>query len=111
MVASMMPLTWGDSMASIIGQRYGHYQFSIGKRTRSLEGSIAMLFWSWLTTSLALFAMPYLLGRPLIDWMLALIYGGIVAIVATVVEALSPWGLDNLTIPTASVLILHLLRN
>jgi phytol kinase len=111
MVASMMPLTWGDSMASIIGQRYGHYHFSIGKHTRSLEGSIAMLFWSWFTTSLALFAMPYLLGRPLIDWMLALIYGGIVAIVATVVEALSPWGLDNLTIPAASVLILHLLRN
>jgi dolichol kinase len=111
MVASMMPLTWGDSMASIIGQRYGHYHFTIAKRTRSLEGSIAMLFWSWVTTSLALFIMPYLVGKPLIDWMLALIYGGIVAIVATIVEALSPWGLDNLTIPAASVLILHALRN
>lgn len=111
MVASMMPLTWGDSMASIVGQRYGHYHFAVGGRTRSLEGSVAMLFWSWVTTSLALFVMPYLLGRPLIDWMLALIYGGIVAIGCTLVEALSPWGLDNLTIPAASVLILHVLRN
>jgi dolichol kinase len=111
MVASMMPLTWGDSMASIFGQRYGHYHFSIGRRTRSVEGSIAMLFWSWVSTSLALFVMPYLLGRPLIDWMLALIYGGAVAIVATLVEALSPWGLDNLTIPAATVLILQVLRN
>jgi len=111
MVASMMPLTWGDSMASIVGQRYGHYHYSIWKRTRSLEGSVAMLFWSWVTTSLALLVMPYLLDKPLIDWMLALIYGGIVAIVATVVEALSPLGLDNLTIPAASVLILHVLRN
>lgn len=111
MVASMMPLTWGDSMASIIGQRYGHYRYTIAKRTRSLEGTIAMLFWSWVTTSLALFVMPYLMDKPLIDWMLALIYGGIVAIVAAVVEAVTPWGLDNLTIPAASVLILHALRN
>jgi dolichol kinase len=43
--------------------------------------------------------------------MLALIYGGIVAIASTLVEALSPWGLDNLTIPAVSVLVLHALRN
>lgn len=44
MVASMMPLTWGDAMAAIYGQRYGHYHYTIGRRTRSLEGSVAMLF-------------------------------------------------------------------
>jgi dolichol kinase len=70
-----------------------------------------MLFWSWITTSLALFIMPYLLGRPLINWMLALLYGGAVAIVCTVIEAFTPWGLDNLTVPAAAALILHLLRN
>jgi dolichol kinase len=70
-----------------------------------------MLFWSWVTTSLALFVMPYLLGRPLIHWMLALMWGGIVALVCTLVEALSPWGIDNLTIPAAAALVLHLLRN
>ena len=63
-------------MAAIVGQRYGHYRYTIGGRTRSLEGSVAMLFWSWVTTSLALFVMPYLAGKPPINWMLALIYGG-----------------------------------
>lgn len=111
MVAAMMPLTWGDAMAAVLGERYGHYRFGIGEQVRSLEGSLAMLFFSWLTTSLALFAMPYLAGKPLINWLLALIYGGVVALVCTAVEALSPWGTDNLTIPAASVLILHLLRN
>jgi phytol kinase len=111
MVASMMPLTWGDAMAAIIGERYGHYRYTVGKHTRSLEGSVAMLFWSWITTSLMLFAMPYLVGKPLINWMLALIYGGVVALVCTLVEALSPWGLDNLTVPAAAALMLHLLRN
>ena len=111
MVASMMPLTWGDAMAGIVGERYGHYRYTVGKHTRSLEGSVAMLFWSWITTSLALFAMPYLLGKPLINWTLALIYGGVVALICTLVEALSPWGIDNLTIPAAAALMLHLLRN
>jgi phytol kinase len=111
MVAAMMPLTWGDAMAAVFGERYGRYRYSIGGQVRSLEGSIAMLFFSWVTTSIALFAMPYLVGKPLINWMLALIYGGVVAIVCTVVEALSPWGTDNLTIPAAAVLVLHLLRN
>jgi phytol kinase len=111
MVASMMPLTWGDAMAAIIGRRYGHYRYNITGRTRSLEGSVAMLFWSWVTTSLALFTMPYLLGKPLIPWALALMYGGIVALVCTLVEALSPWGIDNLTIPVAAALVLHVLRN
>lgn len=110
MVASMMPLTWGDAMGAIIGRRYGHYRYSIGGRTRSVEGSVAMLFWSWITTALALFIMPYLAGKPPINWLLALIWGGAVAMVCTLVEALSPWGLDNLTVPAASALILHLLR-
>lgn len=111
MVASMMPLTWGDAMAAVIGQRYGHYRFTVGKATRSLEGSLALLFAAWASTSLALLVMPYLVGKPPIHWMLALIYGGVVALVCAVVEALTPWGLDNLTLPTAAALILHLLRN
>ena len=110
MVASLLPMTWGDAMAAIVGQRYGHYRYTIGGHTRSLEGSLAMLFWSWITTSLALFAMPYLVGKPPINWLLALIYGGAIAVVCTLVEALTPWGLDNLTVPAAAALILHLLR-
>jgi len=111
MVASLMSMTWGDAMAAIVGERHGHCQYTVGRHTRSLEGSVAMLFWSWISISLALFLMPYLLDRPLINWLLALIQGGAVALVCTLVEALSPWGIDNLTVPTAATLILHLLRN
>lgn len=111
MVASMMPMTWGDAMAAIIGQRYGHYRFTVGGRTRSLEGSLAMLLWSWVATSLALIVMPYLTGMPTINWLLALMYGAAVALVCTLVEALTPWGLDNLTVPAAAALVLQALRN
>lgn len=111
MVASLMPMTWGDAMAAIFGERYGHYRYTVGGRTRSLEGSVAMLFWSWITTFLALFVMPYLVGKPPINWLLALIQGAAVALVCTLIEALSPWGIDNLTVPAAATLVLHLLRN
>jgi phytol kinase len=111
MVASLMPMTWGDAMAAVLGERHGHYRYAIGGRTRSLEGSVAMFFWSWVTTSLALFVMPYLLGKPLINWLLALLQGAAVALGCTLVEALSPWGIDNLTVPAAAVLIMHVLRN
>ncbi len=110
MVASLMPMTWGDAMAAVIGQRHGHYHYRIGGRTRSLEGSIAMLFWSWISTSLALLIMPYLAGKPPIHWLLTLLYGGAVSLVCTLVEAVSPWGMDNLTVPAAAALTLHLLR-
>ena len=109
MVASLMPMTWGDAMAAIVGQRYGHYRYSVRGRTRSLEGSIAMLLWSWVSTWLALLIMPFLLGMPLANWLLALLNAGAVALVCTVVEALSPWGLDNLTVPAATALVLQIL--
>lgn len=111
MVAAMMPMTWGDALASIIGQRHGHYHYVVAGNERSLEGSLAMLLCAWVSTTLALLVMPYLLGRPPINWLLTILIGGAVAIVCTIVEALSPWGIDNLTVPAASVLILHLLRN
>lgn len=111
LVASMMPLTWGDAMAAIYGQRYGHYRFTVGGRTRSLEGSMAMLAWAWIPTFLALFLMPYLVGETPVNWLLALIYSGAVAAVCTLVEALSPWGIDNLTVPAAAALLLLALRN
>lgn len=109
-VASLMPMTWGDAMAAILGRRYGQHLYGVSGRSRSVEGSIAMLLWSWISTSLALLIMPYLVGKPPIHWLLTLIYGGAVALVCTLVEALSPWGIDNLTVPAAAAFILHLLR-
>jgi phytol kinase len=96
-------------MAAIVGRRFGHYTYTVGGRTRSLEGSLAMLFWSWLATSAAIFGMPYLIGLFYVSWLLALMVGGVVAIVCTLVEALSPWGIDNLTVPAAAGLLLNML--
>jgi phytol kinase len=105
-VASLMPMTWGDAQASLVGQRVGHHRYTIWGRTRTVEGSLAMLLWSWITTFLALFLMPIALGLAVPNWLVVLIEAGIVALACTVVEGLSPLGVDNLTVPAAAALVL-----
>jgi phytol kinase len=102
-VASLMPMTWGDALAAILGKRCGKYKYSIGGSIRSLEGSLSMFLFSWLATFLALLFFPPL------GWQLSLLYSLIVAVIATVVEAVSIWHIDNLTVPFLSALLLYLL--
>lgn len=109
LVAAMMPITWGDAVAAVAGRRYGHYHYTIAGRTRSLEGSLAMWLAGWVWTSLALGVMPYLAGRAPMSWLVALVYGGVVSLVCAVVEAITPWGMDNLSVPAAATLVLWVL--
>jgi phytol kinase len=111
LVASLMPMTWGDAMAATTGRRYGQHRYTVGGHTRSVEGSAAMLLWGWIATTLALLVMPYLAGRPPVNWLLALMLGGAVSAACTLVEAVSPWGVDNLTVPVAAAVVLQLLRH
>jgi len=102
-VASLMPMTWGDALAAILGRHFGKYQYSIRGFTRSLEGSLTMFLFSWLATFLAL------LFFPPFSWQSSLLYSFVVAVIATVVEAVSIWHVDNLTVPLLSALLLYLL--
>ncbi|OGO15720.1 MAG: hypothetical protein A2Z14_13050 [Chloroflexi bacterium RBG_16_48_8] len=105
LVASLMPMTWGDALAAIVGQRIGRRWFSIGKSRRSLEGSLTMFLSGWMATLIPLILLPSsqmaLLG--------AIGIAAMTAFVAAVVEAFSPRGMDNLTVPAISALVLVLL--
>jgi phytol kinase len=101
LVASLMPMTWGDALAAILGRRYGQRKYSVLGTTRSVEGSLAMFLFSWLSTFLALLLLPSL------GWQTSLLYSLAVAVFATLVEALSPWHIDNLTVPLLSAALLY----
>ena len=105
LVASLMPMTWGDALAAILGQRYGQRKYSILGSTRSIEGSLAMLLFSWLSTFLALLLLPPL------GWQTSMLYSLALAVFTTLVEALSPWHIDNLTVPLFSAALLYLIVN
>ena len=103
LVASLMPMTWGDAFAAIIGKRWGAHTFSIVGQTRSIEGSLAMFVFSFAATFIALVVFGQ--STPA-----SLILSLLVALVASIVEAISPFGIDNLTVPLTSALVLFLLK-
>ena len=103
LVASLMPMTWGDALAAILGRRYGQRKYSVLGSTRSVEGSLAMFLFSWLATFLALLLLPPL------GWQVSVLYSLALAAFATLVEALSPWHIDNLTVPLLSAALLYLI--
>ena len=103
MVAALMPLTWGDGLAPVIGAAYGKRFYRIHTSTRTLEGSSGFFVAGFLFTWLALWVMP---GLPDISPTAALLPALIIMVVTTLIEAVSIWGLDNLTITAAAILIL-----
>ena len=105
MVASLMPMTWGDALAAIVGQRIGQRRYSVAGSTRSLEGSVVMFLVSWATT---LAALVLLTPGPL-DFTAMTGAAATTALGAVLVEAFSPWGIDNLTVPAVSAVVLVLM--
>lgn len=101
-VASLMPMTWGDALAAVLGRRIGQHRYTVGRSTRSLEGSAVMFLASWAATLVALVLLaPEPLGPAA-----AVGAAAATALGAAAVEAVSPWGIDNLTVPAVSALVL-----
>ena len=98
-VAALMPMTWGDALAAIVGERWGRKRYTVLGSTRSYLGSATMFVVSALATFLALGASPAAIPVTLVT-----------ALGATVAEAVSPWGIDNLTVPAVSALIIALAK-
>jgi phytol kinase len=105
MVAALMPLTWGDGMAPVIGRAFGKRSYTVRNHMRTLEGSAGFFVACFLFTWLALWVMG---GTPVVSALGALLPALVITAVTTLVEAFSIYGLDNLTITAAAVAILSL---
>jgi phytol kinase len=107
-VAGVMAMTWGDALAALIGKRYGRHTYTVGGGTRSYEGSAVMFVVSLIVIALSLSLLPGSSLTPYADLpntsalIIATILG---ASVATIVEAVSPHGTDNLTVPICVTLV------
>jgi phytol kinase len=101
-VAGAMALTWGDALAALVGRRYGRQRYRIWGDERSLQGSTAMFAASAASMFLALALLP---GSSLcpyaatLDTTRALAAALLGAGAATLAEAISPQGTDNLSVP------------
>ncbi|MEM2889938.1 MAG: hypothetical protein QW358_01130, partial [Candidatus Hadarchaeum sp.] len=89
----ILAMSYGDGFASIIGVRFGRHSFQIFRDKKSLEGSLAM----FLSTMPMLLVNATFYSLPITIRLLTVL--SLVCLVATIVEMLTPRGLDNLTVP------------
>jgi dolichol kinase len=97
----------GDGLAEPIGLRWGYHRYRVygwgTKRPtfRSVEGSLCVMTISFLVVLFCYWPSEESALMPVVGGAL------IVAAVLTLVEALSPHGWDNFTIPVSAALVLH----
>ena len=102
-VAGLMAMTWGDSMASILGKRYGTRSYRIFGHSRTMEGTTAM----FVASSASILPVLALMGG--LDWHPAIAFAMIAGTVAAAVESCSIYGSDNLTVPIATAATVFLM--
>lgn len=81
-------MSYGDGMASLIGENFGRRKYNLTGDTKSIEGSLTMFIVLILTLGIVLtyYGMPF-----------SFISLVVIAFVATLLEAITPRGLDNIS--------------
>ncbi len=101
-------LAGGDGLADVIGRKYGgDKKFGIMGSERTLAGTIGMFLGSFLFSFILMFIFSFEINawNP-IPLLLPLL---VISLVATIVEAISPKGLDNWTVPiVVSILLIFI---
>lgn len=95
--AGILPMAWGDALAAEVGRRWGRHRYRVGRQTRSLEGSAAMFAGSLAGVGVAAVAGGILPGGFAAPGPGPAVLG--LAALATLAEAVSVRGVDNLTVP------------
>ena len=99
----------GDGLADIIGRKFGgEKKFGIKGGEKTIIGSIGMLIGSILVSSILV--LIFSVEVPHFNIVTLILPIIVVSIVATVVEALSPKGIDNFTIFLAVVIVILILE-
>ena len=97
-MVAMMAVSLGDGFGEFIGKPYGKHKFKI-TANKSVEGSIAVFFGSFIGAVFALLLFDMFTGRILLLVILT-------SFVAMAIEAISFSFIDNLFMPTSVAIIL-----
>ncbi len=112
--AAVMAMTLGDALASIVGTHWGEHSYTTFGHRRTWEGTKAMAIFSFLGIFITLWLLS---GSPLSPHSAPLAIGAALGLslagtlVATVAEAFSPAGTDNLSVPLLSGLAMFILSS
>ncbi len=101
-IAAVLVLGLADAAAALVGKALGKHKYKIFNHTKSLEGSTAFFITALIILALITFIVPSGLAT---TWPVIIS----LALLATIVEAIAPWGMDNLLLPILVAAALKLL--
>ena len=102
---AIVPLVYGDGFAALIGQKFGKVKYTVFGGTKSLEGSLTMFV---ITSVMSVFVWMVFtsIGYSMPEFNIVYIIA--ISAVATICEALSYGGIDNLTVPALTSVLYYL---
>ena len=95
--SGIMPMAYGDGFAALIGEQIGKWKYKIFAN-KSVEGSLSMFLFSFASVACSLLFFSFSSPTQISSILASSFY---VSLLATFIEALSPFGLDDLTVPLA----------
>lgn len=98
-LVGVFTMGFGDGFAAIIGKKIKSKQYKIGNTTKTIAGSLTMFIITLIIT--AIFMAFYGVNM----WLIKAIF---IAIIMTIIEAISIKGTDNITVPLISFLLTYL---
>jgi phytol kinase len=93
--AGIFPMAYGDSSAALIGAKFGKTKYRIFDE-KSVQGSAGMFLGSLLSLILGMVYFSGIYGFRFTDQLVPILA---VSLVTTILEAVSPRGLDNIIVP------------
>ncbi len=102
-VIGVLIMAWGDGLAALVGQNFGKHPYKIAGIQKSWEGSFTMTIVSFLVIIAVLWSIKGL------NWQITLI-ALFVALITTALESFSKFGIDNLTVPLGSAMLIFILN-
>jgi dolichol kinase len=97
---SVLALVVSDALAALVGTAYGRTRYQVERDRRSVEGSIVFFLATFLVVHLPLLLLTE------VDRLLSVLVAVQVALLVTILEAISLEGNDNLIVPVGTYLLL-----
>ncbi len=102
---AIVPMVYGDGFAALIGQKFGKLKYTVFGSQKSVEGSLTMFV---ITTVMSVFVWMVFASIGCTMPEFNIVYVIVISAVATVCEALSYGGIDNLTVPAVTSILYYL---
>jgi len=100
----ILVMGYGDGLASLFGEQYGKWNFPIWDSRKSYVGTSVM----FTATAAVVISMTLLFG-PSFRFLELAAVAFVIAAVATFIELITPWGLDNITVPIGTAFLYTLI--